>query len=113
MSEIKQKTDEVTNYFWDISTKGQLRAVLTEDIKKLNVRHVVAPTDVGYASVFMYCNLCEYRTMRDYICDLESSDMKVVNLTRLKPEDVAIYSKYLQFSQPFANELVEYHKVNK
>ena len=112
MSKEPLKTDGVTPYFWDISTKGHLQAAIGEEILKLKIKHTVVPTDRGYCSIFLYCTEPEYRKMRDYISDLENEDMKVVSLTMLKPTDVAMYSQHVQFAQPFKNEIIEYNQRN-
>lgn len=106
------KTDGVTPYFWDISTKGHLQAAIGQEIQDLKIKHVVVPTDRGYCSIFLYCTEPEYRKMRDYISDLESADMEVISLRRLKSYEVATYMQFPQFAQPFKNEIDEYNKRN-
>jgi len=112
MNKEPLKTDGVTPYFWDISTKGNLQASLDERIMKLDIKNIVIPTDRGYCSIFLYCTEPEYRKMRDYIQDLESADMKVISLKRLKAYEVATYTQFPQFAQPFKTEIDEYNKRN-
>ena len=106
------KTNGVDKFFWEISTKGNLRKAINNDILDLKIKHIISGKS-KYQNIIIYCNEFDYIKMCNYIFELKSEDVKVIGIHFLKTEDILNYSKFKEFYMSFEKELIEFNKLTK